>query len=78
MVLGVELELLHSLESQAALIAAVLVDVSVRDRQLRPFVVDFIEVHLERAGGLEDLVTAFLPAQKTSCIFSSRLVFLQR
>lgn len=76
-VLRVQLQFLHRLEGQAALVAAILVDMPVRNRQLRPFVVNLVEVHLEGVGGLEDLVTAFLPTQE-SCVFPSRLLILQR
>lgn len=68
MVLRVELQLLHCLEGQAALVAAVLVDVAIGDGQLRPLVVDLIEVHLEGVGRLEDLIATFLPTQESSRI----------
>ncbi len=65
MVLRMQLQFLYSLEGQTALVTAILVDMTIRNRQLGPFVVNLIEMHLERVGGLEYLITAFLPAQES-------------
>lgn len=63
-VLRVELQLFHSLESQAALVAAVLVHMAIRHWQLRPLGVNLIEVRLEGGGSFENLVAPLLPAQE--------------
>lgn len=74
MVLRMKLQLLHGLEGQAALVATVLVHVAIRNRQLWPLVVNFVEMHLQRVGGLKHLITAFLPAQEPRIVFFKLLV----
>lgn len=64
MVLRVELQLLHRLESQAALVAAVLVYMAIRHWQLRPLGVNLVEVCLEGGRSFENLVASLLPAQE--------------
>lgn len=61
-VLRMELQLFHSLESQAALVAAVLVHMAIRHGQLRPLGMNLIEVRLEGGRSFENLVAPLLPA----------------
>ncbi len=78
MVLGMQLKFLYCLECQTTLVAAIFVDMTIRDRQLGPFIVDLIEVHLKGIGGFKDFVTALFPAKETGGIISCRLLFLKK
>lgn len=60
MVLGMYLKLLHSLEGQATVVAAVFVDVAIRDRELLAFL-QFAQVLLQGVRVLQLLATALLP-----------------
>ncbi len=44
--------------------AAIFVDMTIRDRQLGPFIVDLIEVHLKGIGGLKTLLQPFFQQRK--------------
>ena len=75
MVLRMQLELLECLERQTALVAAILVDVSLGHGQLLTLGVDLSEMNLQSGGRAEVLVASLLPAEVAGA--AGRLLQLQ-